>query len=41
MGVQILIVGMPYGALLLLLRLSGIYLGKNSDEEGKGGAYEQ
>lgn len=34
-GVQILIIGMPYGALLLLLRLSGKYLGKNSDEEGK------
>lgn len=36
MGVQILIVGMPYGAFLLLLRLMGRYLGKNSDEEGKG-----
>lgn len=35
-GVQLLIIGMPYGAFLLLLRVMDKYLGKNSDEEGKG-----
>ena len=35
MGVELLIIGIPYIALLLIPRLRDIYRGKNSNKEGK------